>query len=291
MSHGVLVALLGDLEQGLVVAVDRTDEFVVVRRCADVAELLAAAMAGLGVVAVVDAELEPDRPSVARLAQAGTSTVWLGRDDLRDRDRFREIGAIAVDGGPAEIVAAVSAAASATPVPMSIDGKGEGDRAGAGADGGEAAAPMRGGLIVVWGAHGAPGRTIIAVNLAAEIAAAGGTALLIDADVWGSSVAIPLGLLEESAGLAAAVRAADQGTLDATSLRRRRSRVNDRLLVLPGLPRASKMARGLGCGDRRRLGAQSPAGGLGPSSRRAPGRPTTIAPLVPGPCSGSVATP
>lgn len=235
MRHGVLVALLGDLEQGLVAAVDRTDELVVVRRCADVAELLAAAMAGLGVVAVVDAELQPDRPLVSRLAQAGTSTVVVC--DPRDRDRFREIGAIPVDGGAAEIVAAVRAAASATPVPVSIDGDGVGVEAGAG--GADAVAPTRGGMIVVWGAHGAPGRTTIAVNLAAEIAAAGATTLL-DADVWGSSVAISLGLLEESAGLAAAVRAADQGTLDATSLRRLCTRVNDRLLVLPGLPRASR---------------------------------------------------
>lgn len=236
MSHGVLIALTGDLEQQVVAAVDRVSDLVVVRRCADVAELLAAALAGLGDVAVIDADLEPDRPLIARLALAGTSTVVVCDD--RDRDRMREIGAITVGPAAADVVTAATSAATAAPVVAPADpGVAE-----------EPVAPARGGMIVVWGPHGAPGRTTVALNLAAEIAAAGHEALLVDADIWGSSVAPSLGLLEESAGLAAAVRAADQGTLDARSLRRLCARVNDRLLVLPGLSRAARWREVSGSG-------------------------------------------
>lgn len=235
MSHGVLIALQGDLEQQVVAGVDRAEGLVVVRRCADVAELLAAALAGLGTVAVIGADLEPDRPLVARLAQTGTSTVVVC--EPRERDRFTEIGAIAVEGGAVDVVAAVTAAATAAPAPPLPDVVVE-----------EPATPARGGLIVVSGPHGAPGRTTVALNLAAEIAAAGEEALLVDADLWGASVAVSLGLLEETAGLAAAVRAADQGTLDAASLRRLCARVNDRLLVLPGLSRASRWREVSGAG-------------------------------------------
>lgn len=231
MSHGVLVALVGDLEQAVVAAADRHEELVVVRRCADVAELLAAALAGLGSVAVVDGELGPDRSLISRLAQVGTRTVVVC--DAADIDRYTALGATAVPAteGAAAVVAAIAEAAlAAPPVPvMGTDGD-VGAR--------DAQPPRPGGLVVVWGPNGAPGRTTVAINLAAEIAAAGQRALLVDADVWGAAVAPTLGLLEESAGLAAAVRAADQGTLDPDSLARLCARVNERLLVLPGLPRA-----------------------------------------------------
>lgn len=236
MSHGVLIALRGDIEQQVVAAVDRAPDLVVVRRCADVAELLAAALAGLGDVAVIDADLEPDRPLVARLAQAGTSTVVVCESG--DRDRFHEIGAVAVEAAADAIVAAATSAAVAAP-PSATAEPGPLE---------EPAAPSRGGMIVVWGPHGAPGRTTVALNLAAEIAAAGRDTVLVDADVWGASVAVSLGLLEESAGLAAAVRAADQGTLDGPSLRRLCSRINDRLLVLPGLSRATRWREVSGAG-------------------------------------------
>lgn len=239
MSHGVLVALTGDLEQATVAGVDAARDLVVVRRCADMAELVAAALAGLGSVAVVDAGFEPDRSLVARLAQAGTSTVVVCESD--DLQRYGSMGAAAVaaDEGVAAIVAAVGAAAAAVPTSIAEI-----------AAAAEPTPPERppGGLVVVWGPAGAPGRTTVAINLAAEIAAAGQRALLIDADLWGAAIAPSLGLLEESAGIAAAVRAADQGTLEPTSLLRLCAQVNDNLLVLPGLPRSSRWREVSGAG-------------------------------------------
>lgn len=73
-------------------------------------------------------------------------------------------------------------------------------------------------VIAVWGPAGSPGRTTVAINLAAELALAGRQVLLIDADTYGASVAASLGLLDESAAFAQACRVADQGTLTSSVL-------------------------------------------------------------------------
>lgn len=68
-------------------------------------------------------------------------------------------------------------------------------------------------LVALWGPIGSPGRTTVAINLAAEHAAAGMSVMVIDADSYGASIAAALGLLEESASFAQACRVADQGAL------------------------------------------------------------------------------
>lgn len=75
-------------------------------------------------------------------------------------------------------------------------------------------------VVAVWGPTGAPGRTVTALNLAAEAALAGRRVLLVDADTYGASVAASLGMLDEAAGIAQACRLADQGRLDVAGLRR-----------------------------------------------------------------------
>jgi MinD-like ATPase involved in chromosome partitioning or flagellar assembly len=72
----------------------------------------------------------------------------------------------------------------------------------------------------VWGPAGAPGRTTLAINLAAEIAAAGHTVALVDADPYGGAVAPSLGLLDEAPGFASACRLAGGGALDRAELER-----------------------------------------------------------------------
>ena len=76
------------------------------------------------------------------------------------------------------------------------------------------------GLVTVWGPAGSPGRTVTAVNLAAEAALLGVRVLLVDADTYAASVAASLGMLDEAAGLAQACRLADQGRMDEAGLRR-----------------------------------------------------------------------
>ncbi len=95
-------------------------------------------------------------------------------------------------------------------------------------------------LVAVWGPAGAPGRTTVATTVAAELARAGRRVLLVDADTYGASIAQLLGLLDESAGLAAAVRAANQGLLDVTRLAWLAPPVLPGLHVLTGLPRPGR---------------------------------------------------
>ncbi|WP_146188093.1 AAA family ATPase [Mycetocola zhujimingii] len=78
----------------------------------------------------------------------------------------------------------------------------------------------RGSVLVVWGPAGAPGRTTVAITLAAELAAAGRSVVLIDADTHAASVAPALGLLDESPGFAAACRLAGKDGLSVAELER-----------------------------------------------------------------------
>lgn len=75
-------------------------------------------------------------------------------------------------------------------------------------------------VIAVWGPSGAPGRSTLAVNLAAEIAAAGHTVALVDGDPYGGAIAPVLGLLDEAPGFASACRLAGSDALDRVELER-----------------------------------------------------------------------
>ena len=78
----------------------------------------------------------------------------------------------------------------------------------------------RGYVIAVWGPAGAPGRTTVAISVAAELAAAGFSVALADVDTHGASVAPTLGLLDEAPGFAAACRLAGADALNRGELER-----------------------------------------------------------------------
>ncbi|WP_194383481.1 AAA family ATPase [Microbacterium luteum] len=95
--------------------------------------------------------------------------------------------------------------------------------------------------IVVWGPHGSPGRSTVAIELAVELARGDRRVALVDADSHAPSIALSLGLADEGPGFAAACRQAALGTLDARELTRialplERSGVE----VLPGINRPSR---------------------------------------------------
>ncbi|MEN9751402.1 MAG: hypothetical protein RLZZ600_449 [Actinomycetota bacterium] len=75
-------------------------------------------------------------------------------------------------------------------------------------------------VIAVWGPTGAPGRTVVAINVAAELALAGNRVLVVDADTYGGAVAGYLELFDEAPGFLAAARMAHQGVLDDAELAR-----------------------------------------------------------------------
>ena len=66
----------------------------------------------------------------------------------------------------------------------------------------------RGRLVSVWGPKGAPGRSTVAVELAAELAHSGASTVLVDADTYGGDLAQMLGVVEELPTIVWACRAA-----------------------------------------------------------------------------------
>ena len=101
-------------------------------------------------------------------------------------------------------------------------------------------APAPGRIIAVHGPAGAPGRTTVAIGLAAVHADRGSRAVLVDADPFGGAVAQHLGVLDEVSGLLAAARLVNVGSLDAASFARCRRVVHDDFEVLTGLPRPDR---------------------------------------------------
>lgn len=101
----------------------------------------------------------------------------------------------------------------------------------------------RGTVIAVWGPNGAPGRTTIAVNVAAELAACGHSVVLADADSYGGSIAPVLGMLDEAPGFAAACRLGGNGSLNGAELERIAERYDSpggSFSVLTGIGRAAR---------------------------------------------------
>ncbi|WP_402466645.1 AAA family ATPase [Isoptericola aurantiacus] len=249
----VLCAVSGPAEPDVVLTLGEPGSRVsVTRRCGDLAELLAASAAGAGSVAVVSADLPGlDREAVGRLHAAGTRVVALADDG--PVERVEALGVEAVVHGPAD-PRFLDAVRDTAPIddPLATS---EIDLTGLAGRGGD---HEQGSVVAVWGPVGAPGRTTTAVELAAELAGLGGAAgrrrrrrgaaggpvpeptLLVDADTYGSCVAARLGLLDDAPGLAAAARAAGQGTLDLPTLARHAPVVEGRLRVLAGITRASR---------------------------------------------------
>lgn len=100
-----------------------------------------------------------------------------------------------------------------------------------------------GDVIAVWGPAGSPGRTTLAINVAAELAAAGHTVALADVDTHSGSVAPTLGLLDEAPGFAAACRLAGADSLDLQQLERIGQRylsAHGSFWVLTGIGRPSR---------------------------------------------------
>lgn len=98
-------------------------------------------------------------------------------------------------------------------------------------------------VIAVWGPAGAPGRTTVAVNIAAELAAAGRTVALADVDTYSGSIAPALGMLDEAPGFAAACRLAGADGLTIAELERIGQRYGSgrsSFWVLTGIGRPSR---------------------------------------------------
>ncbi len=224
----------------------------VVRRCEDLPELIAACQTGLArAVVIAPGAADLTVSLVDRLAFSGVVVVSL-------YDGLPDPAAAVVDGvdyvqssiAPSALADAVTRAverfdatssvrrtshAYADPMNLSADPVTPAVES--------AEPPGEGRIVAVWGPTGAPGRTTVAINMAAELAATGVPVLLVDADSYGASIGASLGLLDESAGLAQACRIADQGGFNGTALGRISVSVaikGGRLRVLTGITRPDR---------------------------------------------------
>lgn len=266
MSLPALTAVTHRWESELAGHLGRSSHVHVARRCADLAELLGCAAAGIGQVAAVSVDLRGlDASALAELRQQGIRVLGVhppGDDaGMRTLHRWGVEAVVSADADAEQLeqVLAVLVAEPAVPSPgvdadaahsVLLVGEGRRDRSPVAASNGAddlpdqpAAAESVGGrgrVVAVWGPTGAPGRTTVAIHLAAALGTPAAPALLVDADTYGAAVAQALAVLDEAPGLAAAVRAADQGVLDRAALARLAPLVLPGVRVLTGLPRADR---------------------------------------------------
>ena len=230
-------------EADLVAALTRAEGVTVVRRCVDVADLLATTSAGIASGVIASADLRRlDRDVVTRLDLMGVAVLGMhGADDTAAAQTLRRLGVehlVCADAPPEEIVArlraAVASLSTAQPAPARPPIPADPTQAE------EGPAPDVGQLIAVWGPTGAPGRTTVAIGLAAELAAAGDDVVLVDADGYGGTIAPALGIVDDGAGFASACRLANTGRLDPAALAGLARGIGARLRVLTGIARADR---------------------------------------------------
>ncbi len=236
----VVVLAAGEVwESPALVDLERDRAVVVLKRCVDVDDLLASVTSGQVDVAVVALDAPGlDPTTITHLLRHGVRPVAVTSaavDDLDVCEQAQRLGIGAVVSvhelsslsqvvattGDAEDTRARSA--EVAPAHAVADGEGAG----------------KGRVVVVWGPAGAPGRTTVACNLAADLASRGSPAVLVDLDPYGGAVAQQLGILDEVSGLLSASRLAGSGHLEERFASVCRG-IGEHLAVVTGLPRADR---------------------------------------------------
>lgn len=220
---------------------------VVLKRCVDVDDLLAAATAGQADVAVLGLDSPGlDLAATEHLRRHGVRPVvvvpsGVSDDAARlhaDRVGIRSLVAEADLGSLPGLVTHADPAdeptQATTPASSAKSGPGASSRWPSDVPDGS---PGR--VVAVWGPAGAPGRTTLAVALAAELAHRGRSTVLVDADPYGGTVAQQLGILDEVSGLLAAARMVQVQALEDHFTTVTRS-VGEHLSVITGLPRPDR---------------------------------------------------
>lgn len=209
MSEVVRVAVAAcgaHWEAAALAEIERDSGLTLVRRCVDVADLLAtAATHRLDAALLAVGAPGLDGGVVERLIDLGVRPCaveadgrHLGIEHVAHLGRLSDVGT--------------------TPVPARERG-GEPGR-----------------LVAVWGPTGAPGRSSLAVSVAAAAAARGHRTALVDADAYGGSISQLLGVLDEVSGVMAACRDVNRGHPD--GIAGHLLSIGPAWHVLTGVPRA-----------------------------------------------------
>jgi len=179
------------------------------RRCVDVADLLAVAQTGRASGAIVSVDLPGlDVDAVSRLGSAGIVVAALASDPGRCEAL-----------GITRVLHLAGLDDIAHEVPLRQD-----------------PVSRQAPVVAVWGPAGAPGRSTVALSLAAAAAARGVDTVLVDADTYGGALGQLLSVLDDVSGLVAACRAANHGR--AGEVVDQLIRIDPCLRLLTGLPRA-----------------------------------------------------
>ena len=225
----VLLAAGGETWEATALRLLDREGHLVLKRCVDLADLIASASTGQADVALVSGELGGlDADAVSQLLRDDVRCVAVGGSE----DALTRLGVVAVVP-PMDLTGlpgTVESAGTRAPVADADSRPGPGPEPAVGS----------GRLIAVHGPAGAPGRTTLSLGLAALHAHKGKATVLVDADPHGGAVAQHLGVLDEVSGLLAAARLVNAGRLDAESFARCRRVVADHLEVLTGLPRPDR---------------------------------------------------
>ena len=205
---------------------------MVLKRCVDVDDLLAAGSAGQADAALVALDAPGlDQAAVDLLHRHQVRVVAVAGGGSPDAARARaaRVGADALGDDhdlPRLLDLLESDGEPVVPVDDLLDD--------------DVPAPATAGrVIVVWGPAGAPGRTLLATGLAATLASRGLRTTLVDADPYAASVAQQLGVLDEVSGLLSAARLTGEGALEARFGSVQRA-LGDHLTVVTGLPRPDR---------------------------------------------------
>lgn len=219
------ITLAGDPEREarLATALDERSDLEVVLRCVDRVEALAAIRgASLDAVIAIGNPHWFDHQEASEAASFEIRLVALV-DHPFDAERMRELGAtvLPLSATPDELVAACSTKVD-PPVQRPV-----------------APGPPGGRFVSVWGPKGSPGRTTLAIEIAAELAVGEPSTLLVDADTYGGDCIQLLGITEELPTLVWAARLAAKGGGDADRLVAELRRATDKgPVLLGGIPRA-----------------------------------------------------
>ncbi|WP_417541214.1 AAA family ATPase [Microbacterium maritypicum] len=166
--------------------------------------------------AVLSAEL------ISACDRAGVRILALGGADSRLLGRLGLSAALRPEAAGWEVAAALVSETDTVPRAQSV-------------------LPHR--VIAVWGPHGAPGRSTLAIQLAVELSRRGRRTALVDTDTVAPALALLLGLSDDAPGVAAACRRAERGALDSAELTRLATPLatgGGDIEVLPGINRPSR---------------------------------------------------
>jgi cellulose biosynthesis protein BcsQ len=187
----------------------------------DLSASLTGLLAGARALVVPAARAVLTADLIAACDRAGVRVLALGGSDSRLLTRFGLAEALPSDASGWQVAAALGS----SPSPH----------------GNSSAAPHR--VTAVWGPHGSPGRSTVAILLAIELLRTGRRTALIDADSVSPSLSLLLGLGEDAPGIAAACRRAELGGLDSAELTRLATTLDSSagsLDVLPGINRPNR---------------------------------------------------